>query len=343
MKHALSILALAAAVAGAVTALPILGYSSSTGFLIGGLIVKQLEQNPPGSSISLDAYYGTAGVIKFQPSLVLVTGNGVLQTSIECRKILEKSWFGWGNDTDPDSSAEMDYEKYNLLAEYSMPLTSNLFITAGLDGRFSTVFNREESVLWNEIPGGVFGETFTAGLSGRITAVFPGPLHGNVLLETGGFFQEGDVSYAGVTGRARLQTYPWENGTLATAIRLHRQFNTEETPIPFTPGIGANVDFRGFSDNRFTGSVWTVAQIELEQKLFQLVDDQGKPALSMKVAAFMEAGRTADSFGGLSLEDVHTDVGGGIRIGASDQAQMRIDAAWGDEGMVLSTGFNSAL
>ena len=343
MKHALSALALAAAAAGAVTALPILGYSSSTGFLIGGFVITQLEQSPPGSSASLDAYYGTAGVIKFQPSLTLVTDNGLFETSLECRKVLNKSWFGWGNQTDPDSTAEMDYEKYDLLAQYSMPLTGNLFVTAGLDARFSTVFNREESILWDRVPGGGFNETLTAGLTGGITAVFPGPLAGNILLEARGFFQRGDASYAGVTGRARIQTRPWENGTLALAGRLHRHFNVKETPVPFTSGIGANVDFRGYSDNRFTGSVWTIAQLEVEQRLFQLVDEEGNPALSLKVAAFMEAGHTADSFGDLSMDDLHTDFGGGIRIGASDQAQMRIDAAWGDEGMVLSTGFDSAL
>lgn len=343
MKHALSALALAAAAAGAVTALPILGYSSSTGFLIGGFAVKQLEQSLPGSSVSLDTYYGTAGVLKFQPSLTLVTGNGLLQTSLECRKVLDKSWFGWGNTTDPDSSAEMDYEKYNLLAEYSLPLTENVFITGGADARFSTVFNTETSSLWDRMPGQEFDETFTAGLAGAVTAVYPSFLNGDLLLETKGFFQTGDASYSGITGRARIQARPWENGTLALAGRLHRHFNISETPIPYTSGIGANVDFRGYSDNRFTGPIWAIAQVEAEHRLFQLVDEEGNPALSLKVAAFFEAGRTADTFGDLSMEDIHTDFGGGIRIGASDQAQMRIDAAWGDEGMVLSTGFNSAL
>lgn len=343
MKNALIALALVAAAAGAVTALPILGYSSSTGFLIGGFIVTALEQSPPGSSLSVDAYYGTAGVIKFQPALNLVTGNGLLQSSLECRKIIDKNWFGWGNETDPDSSAEMDYEMYDLLAEYSMPLSENVFLTGGVDARFSTVFNREESPLWDRMPGQEFGETFTAGLSGGITAVFPAPLSGNFLLEARGFFQEGDASYSGLTGRARMQTSPWKNGSLAMAGRIHRHFNIDQTPIPYTSGIGANVDFRGYSDNRFTGSVWTVAQIEAEQLLLRVRDEEGNTALTFKAALFAEAGRTAETFSSLTAENIHTDFGGGIRIGASDQAQMRIDAAWGDEGMVLSTGFNSAL
>lgn len=343
MKLAISALALVAAAAGAVTALPILGYSSSTGFLLGGLLVTQLENSPPGSIFSVDAYYGTAGVIKFQPSIAIVTGGGILNSSVECRKMIDKEWFGWGNNTDPDSSAEMDFEMYDLKAEYTLPLAGNLFATAGVEARYSTVFNMQQSVLWNRMPGQISDETLTAGLSGGLTAVFPAPLDGDILLETAGFFQEGDVSYSGITGRIRLQSRPWENGQTALGVRLHRHFNIEETPIPYTSGIGANVDFRGYSDYRFTGSVWTIAQFEVRQRVLQLKDENGNNALSLTLAAFAEAGRTAESFGGLKMDGIHSDFGGGIRIGASDQAQMRIDAAWGDQGMVLSTGFDSAL
>ncbi len=61
MKAALIVLTAAAALSGAVTILPIVGYSSSTGFLIGGYMIQGFETLPPGSSFSLDAYYGTAG------------------------------------------------------------------------------------------------------------------------------------------------------------------------------------------------------------------------------------------------------------------------------------------
>ncbi len=343
MKTALILLAAAAAVSCAATVLPILGYSSSTGFLIGGYMVTGIQTDPPGSSFSVDAYYGTAGVIKFQPSFTRIFHGGALNSYLECRRILEKKWFGWGNDTDPDSSALMDFEMYRLSGNYTFPVSGGIFITAGVEARHSSVYNREESALWDRMPGQVYDATLTAGLSGGITGVCPGPMEGDMLLEARGFFQTGDVSYSGLTGRARIQARPWSGGQLALGSRLHRHFGIQSTPIPYTSGIGANVDFRGYSDHRFTGPVWAIAQFEVSQLVAELRNEEGEPALSLTLAAFTEAGRTAESFGEMTMKNIHTDIGGGVRIGAGGEATMRMDAAWGDEGMVLSTGFQSAL
>ncbi len=343
MRKTPGILALTAVCAWAVTALPILGYSSATGFLLGGYVISGLENSLPGSSVSLDAYYGTAGVIKFQPSVTLVTQSGVLQASLESRKLLDKQWFGWGNGTDPDSSAGMDLEMYALKVEYSLPLSEVFFATAGAEGRFSTVFNIQESPVWDEMPGQVFDETFTAGLGGGLTAVFPHAGPGTLLLEARGFFQEGQVSYSGITGRTRYSLNPWHNGGIAAAGRLHRHFNAAETPVPYAPGIGSNVDFRGYSDHRFTGSYWTILQLEVSQKVLELKDEEGRTAISLSLAAFTEAGRAGESLEEVFQNGYHHDFGGGLRIGAGEQASMRFDAGWGDEGMVISTGFSSAL
>jgi hypothetical protein len=301
-----------------------------------------LDTPPSGNRFAVDAYYGTAGVIKFQPVFTRVFSSGILNTSLECRKILERDWFGWGNNTDPDSSATMDFEMYHLLAEYTLPLSGNVFLTAGIDARHSSVFNREESILWSRMPGQVFDATLTTGLTGTVTGIFPASSKGDILLEANGFFQEGDVSYAGITGRTRLQERLWNGGEIALGARIHRQFNVSETPIPYTSGIGAQNDFRGFSDLRFTGPIWAIAQFEVRQSILTLKDEAGQPALVLQLAAFTEAGRTAESFGKMSIHGVHTDVGGGVRLGVGGDAMMRIDTAWGDEGMVLTTGFHSA-
>lgn len=342
MKRALLILSIIAASAGAVTALPVLGYSSSTGFLFGGYLVTSLGTGHPGNSFSLDTYYGTAGVIKFQPSVTLILPGGILSTNLECRKILDKDWFGWGNNTDPDSTATMDIEMVHLVSEYTMPLSENFSVTAGLDARHSSVFHREESYLWSRMPGQQFNPTQTAGICGGVTAVFPTPVSGDFLVAANAFFQAGDVSYSGITGRVRLQVRPWNQGEVALGTRLHKHFNVEETPVPYTSGIGSHNDFRGYSDYRFTGSVWALGQFEVRQTVLTLKDQEGRTALTLALAGFAEAGRSAESIEDLSAEDIHTDFGGGIRIGAHEQAMMRMDAAWGDEGMVLSTGFDSA-
>ncbi len=342
MKYAIFILSIAAAAAGAFTVLPVLGYSSSTGFLLGGYLVTQIGSDQPVTMFSVDTYYGTAGVIKFQPALTQVIHQGILNSNLECRKILDKNWFGWGNNTDPDSFATMDIEMVHLTSVYTLPLSENFSVSAGLDARHSSVFNREESYLWERIPGEVFNPTQTAGASAAVTGVFPVPVNGDLLFETQGFFQAGDVSYSGISGRVRLQVRPWEGGELAAGTRLYRHFNVEETPVPYTSGIGAHNDFRGYSDYRFTGGAWVLGQFEARQRILTLKDENGQPALTLAVAGFAEAGRSGENIGELSMDDLHTDAGGGIRIGANQQAMMRMDAGWGDQGMILSTGFNSA-
>ena len=340
MKTTILAVALFAAAASAFTALPALGYSASSGFIIGGYLLFPLAT--PGDQFTIDTYYGTAGVIKFQPGLVRRFSNGFSVSTLEYRKVLSKKWYGWGNNTDPDSSAAMDYEKQNFLANLTVLSGSGFSFTGGLDIRHSAIFNREESILWERLPGDVFSSTWTAGLSGRITYTVPVPHDGSVLFAADGFFQAGDVSYSGITGMIRGTVNPWESGTIALGGRIHRQFNVSETPVPYASGIGQNVNFRGYSDYRFTGPVWTLYQLQVKNDLFTAHDFEGNHLLTIAAVAFAEAGSVAERPGDLSTESLHTDLGLGLRFEIQHGAEMRIDAAWGDEGMLIQTGFDQA-
>lgn len=341
MKHISFLLLSAAVSAHAVTVLPTLGYSSSTGFLLGGYLVS--PSGAPGfTTISLDAYYGTAGVLKFQPSFSRMAGRGMVNASVEQRKMLEKSWYGWGNETLPDSAASMDLETTEAIVEYAVGSGEGLGFTLGLTVRHSSVFNRQESHLWDRLPGQVHGSTWTGGPRAGITALLPVSPAAHLTAGADALFQEGDVSYGGVTGRLTLNTFPWKGGEAALGTRFHRHFNTSKTPVPFVPGIGAQNDFRCYDDHRFTGALWAIAQMEVRQLLLTLDRGEENPPLTLTAAVFAEAGETADSWNELSINGLHTGAGCGFRLGVGSGALMRIDAGWGDQGMILTSGFRNA-
>lgn len=340
MKRSMLVLILISAVATAFTALPALGYSASSGFIFGAYMLFPLTS--PTDQFTIDTYYGTAGVIKFQPGMIKKFDSGLLNSTLEYRKVLEKDWYGWGNNTNSDSSTTMDFEKQNLLANFTVPLNNGFFVSAGVDVRHSSVFNREESVLWDRLPGQVFGSTWTGGLRAKIGLVVPTLLDGDLFVSTEGFFQEGDVSYSGITGSVRETVRPWARGQISLGARLHRQFSIENTPVPFASGIGQNVNFRGYSDYRFTGPIWTVYQLEVKNTIFSVHDEEGNHLLTGSVAVFAEAGETAEEFTELSVNGLHTDVGLGLRFMLQPGAEMRIDAAWGDDGMLIQSGFDQA-
>jgi len=337
MKKAVLSLVFAASLASAFSVLPTLGYSASSGFIVGGYLLFPFTDTT--GQFSINTYYGTAGVIKFQPGMVKRFDNGLLVSTLDYRKVIEKEFFGWGNATDPDTFALMDFEKANLVVDFTVPAGDRLFFTGGLDVRHSTIFNREESVLWDRLPGDVYSSTWTAGLSGRIDYVVPAPLNGDILLSTGGFFQSGKVSYSGVTGKIRGTVRPWAGGEIALGARAHRQFNIADTPVPYTSGIGQNENFRGYNDYRFTGSVWTLYQLEVRNDLFTLGDVEAGKSLTVGVTAFVEAGEAAEEFEELSISRLHTDYGCGLNIKLNPSAQMRIDAAWSEEGMLVQSAF----
>jgi len=340
MKITLLVLLGLTLVANAFTALPALGYSSSAGFIIGGYFVFPMMESQ--SLFSIDTYYGTNGVIKFQPNLIKKTDWGFLESSLEIRKVLERNWYGWGNETDGDSTALMDFEKGNLLFGFAAPLGDKFFIASGLDVRHSSIFNREQSNLWDNMPGEVYASTWTGGLYGEAGVNIPIPLNGNLLVATDGFFQMGDVSYSGVTTKIKGTVSPWNRAELSLGGRVHKQFNIEETPIVYGSGIGQNLNFRGYNDYRFSGAVWSLAQIELEQDLFTLKNPEELPLLTMSIAVFAENGTVADSFDNLSFGDSHYDYGCGVRFELNPEAKMRVDTAWGDNGMLIQTGFDRA-
>jgi len=342
MRKTVLTIILVAAAANAFTALPVLGYSASSGFILGGYMLFPLAPMPSGCQLAVDTYYGTAGVIKFQPTLTRAFHSGLLTSALEYRNVKEKDWFGWGNSTDSDSSASMDFEKRNFTADFTFPAGKGFFLSGALDVRQSTVFNREDSPLWDRLPGEVFNSTWTAGARGRIGWITRTPLNGDLLLSTEAFFQAGDVSYGGITEKIRATSEPWSGGEIAVGATIHRQFNIKNTPIPYASGIGQNNNFRGYSDYRFTGPVWTLFQMEVKNDVLNLRDSDGNPVLTVAVAVFAEAGEVAESSGDLTAEGLHTDFGFGFRLGVQSDAEMRADAAWGDEGMMIQTGFDRA-
>ncbi len=78
MKKAILVFILLTGAASAFTALPAIGYSASSGFILGGYLLFPLSAE--GDQFSIDTYYGTAGVIKFQPGLVKKFDSGLFSS-----------------------------------------------------------------------------------------------------------------------------------------------------------------------------------------------------------------------------------------------------------------------
>jgi hypothetical protein len=340
MKKTLFFLLILSTMAGAVSVLPTLGYSASSGFIFGGFLLFPLT-SPPGQ-FTVNTYYGTAGVIKFQPGYTRLYGQGLLTSTIGYRKVIEKEWYGWGNNTDPDSFAVMDFEKANLLADFTIPVGNHFSFTAGFDVRHSSVFNREQSALLNRLPGKTFSSTWSAGLGGKVSCRYSTPLNGDLLLGINGFFQAGNVFYAGVSGKIRETLSLWQGGEIALGARAHKQFNVTETPVSYMSGLGQNENFRGYSDCRFTGSVWTLYQIEVRHDLFSLGNIEEDQGLTVGMTVFAETGEAAEEFTDISTDRLHTDYGCGLNIKLSEAAQMRLDAAWSEEGMLVQSAFGKS-
>jgi len=271
--------------------------------------------------------------------MIRVYRSGLLSISPGYRKVIGKEWYGWGNATDPDSFATMDFEKADLLVSFTAPAGNHFHFTGGLDVRHTSVFNREQSVLWSSLSEENFASTWSAGLNGRIDYTADIPVNGEILLSSGGFFQAGDVSYSGLSGKVRGTVRPWSGGEIALGTRVHRQFNAAKAPVPYVAGIGQNENFRGYRDCRFTGTLWNLSQLEIRQDLFTIGKAGSDQALTIGVTAFAEAGEAAEKFAELSVNRLHTDCGCGLNIRLDSSAQMRLDAAWSEEGMLIQSAF----
>jgi len=319
---------------------PILGYSSSTGFIIGGTAAEPIltPDSVQTGIYTLGMLYGTTGMVSVRADGVRALPTGSRQCSLEYRRLMERDWFGWGNNTHPDTTAEMDYEKQSLTILFGRAVGRGLLLHAGVSVRHSSVYRRQESMLWDRTPSTEFGSTWTLGPDVGVTlnrGLPGGPRYSAGLT---GAFQTGDVTYGSITGRLS-GWLPAPGGIeVGASLKASRHYGADRTPAPYAPCIGEAQGFRGYSDFRFTGPVWLLGSAEARKMLISFDVPLFDSPWQAGLAVFADAGQVAESFSGLCMKRYHFDSGVGLRLLTHDNLMLNIDGAWGDEGLMVGAG-----
>lgn len=324
----------------ALSVFPVLGYSSSTGFMLGGTAAEPLftPDRIQTGVCTFGAMYGTKGIVTARANCIRALDRGSRQFSLSYEKLADRQWFGWGNSTSPDTTAEMDYERQSLSALFGRAVARGLVVHAGGSVRHSSVYGRRQSPLWDETPSREFGSTWTFGPDAGVT--FGRGLPGFPRYSAGitASLQTGSVTYGSVMGRLSAWLPAPGGLELALSMRASRHYGTDRTPIPYSPCIGEEQGFRGYSSFRFTGPVWVLCSVEARRMFLSFETPVFDRPWQAGLAVFADAGQVSGSFTGLGMGRFHYDSGLGLRLLTHDNLMLKVDGAWGDEGLAVSAG-----
>jgi hypothetical protein len=322
--------------AGGWRVLPVLGYSSSSGVQLGGLLTN-LHQDAGGAELFiLNAWYGTKGALVVEPEIRFFGPGGFWTVGAAYRKRTDSKWYGWGNYGDEDSVALYDMEQQLLYGRYEKPLGGGFLLSAGLEGRHCVAYGFEESVLFDSSPSDERSSSWTAGPEVRLTY----STGGNTVttLEAGGCWQAGDASYGSADCSASILAAVGGRTSAGLNLELRRHFRSGSTPFPFLPSLGGGDGLRGFAGDRFRGDWSVLANLELRRVLFSFESEEGAE-LGLGVVLFGDAGQVGDSLGGFAWDGFHLDAGFGLRSYVGE-AVLRADIGFSNEGFGINTGFS---
>jgi hypothetical protein len=97
------------------------------------------------------------------------------------------------------------------------------------------------------------------------------------------------------------------------------------TSLPFyrlMQSVGST-NFAGYTTDRFRDRQLVLARVEYRWAVVQRVS----------VLALYELGEVAPRIGAFRLRDAHRSIGGGMRLGLSDETALRVELAKSDEGL----------
>jgi len=326
------------AIAGGWNILPVLGYSSSSGFQLGGLLSNITRDEDHATAFTALAWYGTKGALTFKPEVRFFGPGGTWTIGASYVKNIDSKWYGWGNNGDNDSLALYDRERQTLYGALDRPLGSGFLVHGGIEVRHSCAFAFEDSLgLFDSSPSDENSSIWTVGPSLRLTHKTAGPLATTVSI--GGFHQLGEASYSEVEIQTSLVASLNDRTSTGLNLVLTKHFDTASTPFPFLPSLGGDEGLRGFSGDRFRGAWTCVANLELRRTLF-LLKDENDNEFGLGAVLFTDIGQVGDEFGNLRLDRFHFDAGVGLRSFLPGGALMRVDVGWSNEGMGIQTGFS---
>ncbi|NLP04872.1 hypothetical protein GX411_02825 [Candidatus Fermentibacteria bacterium] len=334
-------LLLSSAAAAELGVLPMISYSSSSGFLY-GLRADAVLESGRGGMLTAMAYWTTRGGQYQSFGAVLPRGRGAWRLSLSHDQLRGTDFYGWGNGGDPDSSLEYDREVDKAYFGRLQEIAGRLTVEAGAEVRHSSAFDLEDGPLWEGLPSLETASLWTAGPRLGIALDCPG-IPGS--LEAVFNHQAGSgMSYSSVSlSRTAFFGLP-ADVDLCLRYCLGYHSGIEETPFPFLPALGPDELLRGYDTNRFYGPWTAVANAELRKVILSAGCSGdggagGGPALTAGAALYADAGQVAGGFGGLRQDRYHTDAGIGARIGIGPTL-VRIDCTvLSPEGLKLELAF----
>ncbi len=324
----LLILALPAA---ALRLFPLVSYSTGSGFLFGGVLSHNLEPPMRPFAVTTMAYVYTSGSAWAGPRVLIPAGRGMVTVEGEYASDRGRDYYGWGNGGDDDVTAEYDSEQQRLAVTYAFLPAGGLLLTAGLEGRHTVVFDREESDLWELSPTGTYGSSWSAGplLEARWDPGLPLPGY----LGLGLSHQAGDgFSYSGIEGD--LAVFASVTGSTMPSLRLHlgRHLGSGGTPFEFLPHLGGEDGLRGYGDRRFMGDWTLLGNLEVRQRL-ATIGPGDMERMEVGLVLFGDMGQVSDDLEGMTWDGFHLDAGVGARLVIPGGAVLRADFALSPEGL----------
>jgi hypothetical protein len=326
------------------TILPVLSYSSSSGFVYGARIDALLDGRP-GGEFSAMAYWTTRGGQYQTLTAAVPGGENSWRLEASHDQVLDADFYGWGNWGDPDTSLEYDREMDAFYLGRSQRLGGRFVAGLGIEARHSVTFDREEGGLWETLPGLQTASTWTAGPRAELLflgcplAGLPGYTSATFLHQSGA-----DISYSRAVIEKAVFVPFLRGNILALHYSLARHWGAEETPFPFLPSLGPDEVLRGYADDRFFGPVTAVANVEIQRPLFGFLPSGQSPLPSalFGIALYADAGQAAEEMGGIRWDRYHGDVGAGLRF-VTGMTKVRVDWTFlSPEGMKLQLGFGEA-
>lgn len=322
-------------------ALPLVSYSSGSGFLYGGRFEAGTGGESPGA-FSLMAYGTTrGGQFESFGARLPAGGNSWYFTGSHDQR-LGRDFYGWGNSGDPDSSLEYDRER-DVIALGRTQAFGPLEVRLGAEVRHSSAYGFEEGDLWSGLPCLVASSEWTAGPSVEVSSSScPIPVWEDLRARFD--WQGGGGADYWRAGLERVAYLPIRGGTLlALRYDIAYHHGADATPLPFLPFLGPDQLLRGYADDRFSGPWISVVNIELRRPLFDLAVDPatGQPLATVGAALFGDAGQASESLDGMRWDRWHPDAGLGFSLTVNGIA-VRLDlTALSPEGFHIGMSLGS--
>lgn len=315
---------------------PVLSYSSSSGFLLGGVVNHNMLPPFRPVAFSTMSYIYTDGSVHASPKLLIPSGNGIIEIQLSYDTRRENDFYGWGNKGSNDVSAQYSSEIQKLMLSWHTALVRDLALSTGISVHHSTIYERENSLLWQQSPQQSFESTWTAGPFAEavwnLPAFIDGYLTSGLNIQT-----DGDFVYSTADASAAV-FLPLGSSTLpASRVRIVKHSGTDSTPFSFLPSLGGSSGLRGYSDGRFRGNWSLLANVELRRDILSLRLDS-ENVFELSLVLFGDAGQVADHLSECRWDRFHLDGGIGARMTLPGGGSLRADFALSPEGLGVQMG-----